>query len=1024
MKSIEFKRTSADWQNPELIHIGRENPTSFFVPFAKDDTVEYENFDSSSEYFSLNGNWKFRFFNAVYNVPEDIERSDFDLSGFDEIKVPMSWQLAGYEKPNYLNACYPIPVNPPYVPNDNPAGVYKKAFALPDEMLGKRLFINLEGVNSFYYLYINGKFAGFSKGAHSLSRFEITDFVESRNFDVTVIVLKWSDGTYLEDQDLYRHNGIYRDVYITARPMDFIEDVEVKTLLDDDYKDAQINVTAKVRGHIDTAEIKLLGINGENISSKTVSFENGEFKATFCIENAEKWNAETPNLYTLNILANGENIPVKFGVRVIETSEKGQLLINGKSVKLYGVNRHDSHPDYGHYVPLEDMIKELYVMKRHNINCIRTSHYPNSSIFLALCDRLGFYVIDEGDIESHGCGVDCMMDPCLIGENPVWKDAFVDRVNRMAVRDRNHPSVIMWSLGNESHYGYCQQAAIDRLYEFAVNDGRLVHYEGCYAMKVFKDMRYKRTSYRYFGDMYYEKLSVQSRMYPTPEAIREILKCSDKRPFFLCEFAHAMGVGPGGLKEYMELIEQNDKFIGGCVWEWCDHSVKAKDENGKEFYTYGGYFGDKPNDVNFCVDGLVYPDRTPHSGLKEYKEHIKPLFAKITGKNEVTLYSRYNFITSDKIDAIFTVLRDGKQIKDYKIKTNVPPRGEQKIEVDLSVPNDGRDYRLHVSFIQNTDTLWEKSGYEMGFCEDVIKLADTEDTYYEFENPAENKTADLKYTKNGAVITVSGDGFEYGFNEAKGALVKIVKNGKTLLNSPAGLCAFRAPHDNDRNIKAKWLEQHLDYLSTNAVEVRIPVCTPEKFVFEAYLVLAAASIKPVVEGTVCYTVNKNGEITVDISTDTREDLTFPLPRFGMELHLCEGMENLNYFGKGEVENYPDFCAAAAMGEYTTTVTKQYEPYIFPQSCGNHTNVYWLKVSNNDGDELIFVPNGKMHFTALHFTEDDLNKAAYTKDLVARKETVLHIDYKNGGIGSNSCGPLPAIYYSIDRSHIDFSFKIF
>ena len=1017
------KINSKDWQNPALTHIGRERGVSFFIPYGEKDKIEYENFQSSSKYMLLNGDWGFKYFETPFDMDENIADKGYSTEDFDTIQVPLSWQMAGYGKPNYLNAAYPIPLAPPFVPYENPTGVYKKKFTLLQNFMGQRLYINFEGVNSFYYLYINGEFVGLSKGAHSLSRFEITNFVKEETFEVTVIVLKWCDGTYLEDQDCYRHNGIYRDVYITARPKAFIEDVEINTALENDYTDGRVIVTATPNGSVDNPLFKISDKNGCDVASAMGVLEDGVFKAEFVLPNADKWTAETPDLYTLTVLAAGEVIPIKFGVRTIETGPKGQLLINGRSVKLYGVNRHDSHPRFGHYVPLEHMINDLLVMKRHNINTIRASHYPNSSIFLSLCDRFGFYVVDEGDIETHGSGVGTVMDPELLGEDETFKEAFVDRVYRMAKRDRNHPCVIMWSMGNESFFGSNQKAAIDCLAEFGDKDGRLIHYEAC-VQDIMARISKGECSHINWGDLYYDKITVRSGMYTQPfDKIRSILEIDDdNRPYFLCEFAHAMGVGPGGLKEHMKLIEEYDNFIGGCVWEWCDHSVISKDKNGKEYYTYGGSFGDYPNDSNFCCDGLVYPDRTPHTGLKEYKEFIKPLYAEITGDNEVTIFSRYDFIRSYKLKAVFNIMRDGKLFRQTEEITNVAPRDKQSFSIDLDVPNDGRDYRLKVCFVTTEDTLWEKAGYEVGFSECIIKPSATAKEYYEFEAETE-KQCSLKTTQKGVLVTVTAGDKEYTFNTEKGALVRFIKNDVEVINSPAGLCAFRAPHDNDRKIKAEWIKQRLDRLFTSAYSTEILENTANCFKLSCKVHLSAASVKPILQGTVVYTVNSLGELLVDINTITRENLNFSLPRMGMEIWLSKGFEDISYLGMGPLENYPDFKAAASFGEYNSTVTDQYQPYIFPQSCGNHTEVRWLTLKNEKGIEVTFVPKGNMHFTAMHFSDNDLHKAKYTKDLNPRKETVLHIDYKNGGLGSNSCGPMPDLQYTINRRNISFSFKI-
>lgn len=1012
-----------DWQTPEITDQNREPAVSFFVPYAPKDSVQYEEFETSSRYMLLNGEWDFKYYNAVYEVPDSIISADCG-EAFDKISVPLSWQMAGYGTPNYLNACYPIPVNIPLVPSENPTGVYKKTFTLPENFEGQRLFLNLEGVNSFYYLFINGQKVGFAKNAHTLSRFEVTPYVTGNTLEICIIVLKFSDGTYMEDQDCYRHNGIYRDVYLTARPQTFVEDIHVETGLTNNYTDGTVTVTAKANGTLKAANATVTAPNGQTVYTGMLNFENGEASLSFALPNAEKWTAETPNLYTLTVATEEECIPVKFGVRTLETNQKGEFLVNGRPVKLYGVNRHDTHPELGHYVPVEHMLNDLLTMKRFNINTIRTSHYPNSSIFLSLCDRFGFYVVDEGDLECHGVGVDAMYDPQLIPEDPRFEAPFFDRVRRMVYRDKNHPCVVMWSLGNESFMGTNHRKVIDWL--ASLNDGRLVHYEGAWR----EDMDLLgnsacREHVNYVGDMDYKNVSVRSRMYSTVEACKNLLSIAeDKRPLFLCEFCHAMGVGPGGLKEYMEAIEQYPNFLGGCIWEWRDHSVAQTDENGNKFYTYGGYFGDAPNDINFCCDGLCFPDGTPHTGLFEYKEFIKPLFATVTGENELTVTSRYDFISSADLAMECTLLRDGVAVRTQRFEqTDVPARQSKKFTVDLSHPEDGRCYTLRVSFMQKKDTLWEPAGYEVGFSECLLCEAEDSATYTEAVALPQAK-GELTYSQKGAVFTVSGNGHSYSFNLARGLLCGLEKDGISCLEEPMQLCTYRAPIDNDRNIKNKWHVQELQNTYTDAnSQVEIITKTAEKCVIEAKVIHAAAIIKPILVGTVTYTVTADGVLEVSAKTTTRANLNFFLPRYGFALTLKPEFEQLQYTGYGPRENYEDFKAAAHFGVFNSTVTGEYEPYVKPQDCANHTGVRQLTLQNGQ-TTLQFVPKGAMHFSALHYSAKQLATKPLAHDLTAEPHTFLHLDYKNGGVGSNSCGPMAYDCYQINRRENEFSFKVF
>lgn len=1013
----------ADWQTPEQVSQNREKAVSFFVPFAPDDEVLYEQFESSTRYMLLNGEWDFKYFNAAYELPDEIITPG-ETAGFHKIKVPLSWQMAGYGTPNYLNACYPVPTNIPFVPSENPAGVYKKTFTVPKEFEGKRLFLNFEGVNSFYYLFVNGQKVGFAKNAHTLSRFEVTKYITGSSFEVCVVVLKFCDGTYLEDQDCYRHNGIYRDVYLTARPQEFVEDVSISAGLKNNYTTGTVELNATANGAVETAEVLVTSPQGKPVFSGELAFKNGVAHLAFELPQPETWTAETPALYTLTVQTKGEKLPFKFGVRSLETDENGRFLVNGRPIKLYGVNRHDTHPEYGHYVPVEHMINDLLTMKRFNINTIRTSHYPNSSIFLTLCDRFGFYVVDEGDLESHGVGVDSMMDPQLIAEDPRFEAAFFSRVRRMIDRDKNHPCVIMWSLGNESFMGTNHRKVIDWM--GTLNDGRLIHYEGGWREDFDRLMNsyYNKNIYLCQGDVDYKGLTVRSRMYTGPDQCRMLLSLDDKRPLFLCEFCHAMGVGPGGLKEYMELIEQYPNFLGGCIWEWRDHSVSQTDENGETFYTYGGYFGDWPNDANFCCDGLCYPDGTPHTGLYEYKEFIKPLFAAVTGPNEVTVTSRYDFISSKNLDMVCTVLKNGEPYRTVTVEsTNVPARQSRAFAVDLSHPQDGSRYTLRVSFVQRQNTAFEPAGYEVGFTEcELCPAADRADYTKAAEYP--QSSAPLAYRQNGPVLTVTANNRAYSFHLARGLLCGLEKDGTQCLDGLMQLCTYRAPLDNDRIVKGAWAEQKLEHTYTDAnSRVEVLTKTPEKFVIKAQIVHAAAVIKPILTGTITYTVTQNGELEVQVQTKTRANLSFLLPRYGFELALCPGFEQVEYLGYGPRENYSDFKAAAYFANFKTTVSSEYEPYVKPQDCANHTGVRKLCLAGN-GTTLTFVPKGEMHFSALHYSAKELATKPLAHDLVQDDRTFLHIDYKNGGVGSNSCGPRPHEQYQINRRENEFSFKVF
>lgn len=986
-----------EWQNPSLIQVNREPARAYYIPFASLNDALAHHKGLSPYYKLLNGMWKFSYYDTYIDAPSNFHDLYFDSTDWDSIPVPSNWQLHGYDKPHYTNVNYPFPMNPPYVPNENPAGLYIKAFTLPTNWKDKEVFINFEGVNACFYLWLNGTYIGYSQGSHLPAEFDLSKALVSGTNKLAIKVMKWCDGSYLEDQDFYRLSGIFRDVYLLARSPIHVRDIFAKPTLDETYTNGTLNVSVDFSAP-NTAdfEASLFDSKGQLVATQIGSQSDFSFE----VKKVEKWTAETPSLYTLVVQYAEEYIPIQIGFRKLEVAPNGALLVNGNAVKLKGVNRHDSHPDLGHYTPIEHIVEDLMIMKRHNINTIRTSHYPNTPECLRLCNQYGFYVVDETDLETHGTytAIDCNM----LTDDPTWEKAYVDRMVRMVERDKNHPCIIMWSLGNESFMGDNHVAM--STWAKGRDDSRLIHYEG--------------TVRRMVDGKLHSCVDVYSRMYASLEDCEKAaLDQEDRRPFFQCEYSHAMGVGPGDLKDYWDLFYANPKLIGGCVWEWCDHSVRQTDENGKDFFVYGGYFGEFPHDGNFCVDGLVTPDRVPHTGLKDYKQVIQPvqIAAKDLTSGIITLTNRYDFLDLSNLELQWTLTKDGAAFETGTVSDlAIDPHTTADITLGYthSHMQDG-DFYLNLSFVQKTATPWAARGYEVAFAQFELAVAPS------IEIPV---TDTLEVIQEACHIFLIGENFKYSFNTFYGSFESLQTNGVECLAARPEVSIWRAPTDNDRNIQQQWRDQMMHHTSTHVYQVALTEEAPQYVKLQVNYALGGPSVRPLLEGVTTYTIWANGEIEVTMDAHVRDNLNV-LPRFGLELHMPQGNENVSFFGMGPHENYIDLCQSAYMGRFDTTVDALYEPYIKPQECGNHTHVKWAVIHNLSGVGILFKGSPEFNFSAHHYTAHDLSETPMAHLLKRRKETIVHIDYRQTGIGSNSCGPNLASQYAFNEKEVHFNFSM-
>lgn len=999
------------WENHQIDGINRMPARAHFLTFPSKEKALLNNNRYTHAFKNLNGVWKFMFLDAPEYSPEGFFNSDFDVTKMDDITVPGNWQLQGYGKMHYSDLWYNFPINPPYVPTENPTGIYKRTFFVEESYRDKKIIIRFCGVDSAYHLWINGKEVGYSKVARNESEFDITDIIRvGEENDVTVRVYQWSDGTYLEDQDMWWESGIFRDVELIGVPKDGINDYKVIADLDDEYKNGIFKVEAFLRT---TKEVNVtfeLVDAGENtVFTKTVVAKEGKACIDEVIADVNHWTAETPYLYKLfmTVEDNGqivEVIPQNVGFRNIRLNGE-TFLVNGVAIKFKGVNRHDYSPQNGRVVSREEIEKDIILMKQFNINAIRTSHYPNSYYLYDLCDEYGMYLIAETDLECHG--FELTGDYKWITDDPSWELAYVSRMTRMIERDKNHPAIIFWSLGNESAFGCNFRKMTDVAHE--MDPTRLVHYE---------------------GDFDVESADVYSTMYTwienpkKPYLMKDIIEKS-KKPHVHCEYCHAMGNGPGNLKDYQDLVYAHDKLQGGFVWEWFDHGIESFTESGEKYYRYGGDFGDDPSNKDFCIDGLIMPDRTPSPGLYEYKKVIEPITTTAVDiqKGIINLLSRYDFANLDRFNLVYKVMED-----DVILQTGfmAVPSIEARANKDITLPYDlsaikvkpGAHYYVNISYQLREDTNYASSGHELATAQFELPL-------YK-EGIVVRPEGILNVEKEHTTLHVKGANFSLDFNLVNGNLMNIVRDGMQVLSKGPRLTLWRAPISNDMEIidklkKVYFLHlehevvMNIDYhMEGNILKVEVDTInstTNSAWHFKTKYV---------------YTVCPSGDILIDVegTPSGRVDLAPDmLPRIGVSMHLDKSMEHVRYFGMGPGENYADSKEAAQMGLYANTVDGLFTNYVIPQENGNHMGCKWVSMTNDRGMGLLASTEGDFNFSASWYEDKDLDDAKHTCDLVKRDYIVFNVDYKQNALGTNSCGQWQLDKYRAKFEDFKLSFRL-
>lgn len=974
-------------EDPDTLHVGTLGRHCYFIPFKKGQDP-FADRERSAALELLNGEWGFIYRDSVIDLEDDFTQ----IAASETISVPSNWQLKGYDKPQYTNVCYPIPYDPPYVPDDDPVGVYSRSYRYTPDGLDRILVF--EGVDSCLYLYINGEFVGYTQVSHSTSEFDITPYLHEGENTLTAAVLKWCDGTYLEDQDKFRLSGIFRDVYVLSRPKKRLENYHVKPILSEDHSSARLELTLYGCG----GAVKLSDASGKVIFSGAA--EDSQ-TLTITVDAPALWSAEIPSLYDLTIETDDEIVGERVGFRDIAVVD-GVVRINGRAVKFRGANRHDSYPETGSYASVEQMEKDIRLMKLHNVNAVRTSHYPNSPLFYKLCDKYGLYVIDEGDMESHGC-VEVYNDfawswengyngIALLASDKRFEKAILDRAEALVTRDINRPCVVFWSLGNESGYGTNMLAAAQLVKR--MDDTRLLHYESTHKL----------------DDTPTDILDVVSQMYPPVESMAEYLKNeNEKRPLILCEYCHAMGNGPGDLEDYHNAFHSSERFCGGFIWEWSDHAFPlGTTEDGRVKYGYGGDFNEKHNDGNFCMDALTYPDRTPHTGLLEAKQVYRPVRVEYRGNGVFVFRSMLDFADAGELtDCRWEITRNGGTLAEGSLSFSVEPRGSVEINIPQAAEITEEEAYIRFVFTSSRDTLFCEKGYEI--CFDQIKICDV-------KRERERSVVCGVVNDEPLMTYITSGNCSYRFNKRIGAFDSIKYGDKEILERPLSFNFFRAPVDND-TMKNDWYRAHLnDHIAKvysteiKQTEKGVELTVKQSFGWSIHQPFARLDVTYIISG---------GDMDIFCGAETSNKITL-LPRFGIRMFVPKSFDRVEYYGYGPHESYIDKHQASYMGNFSARISDMHEDYVRPQENSSHYNCE--EMSFTDGSVRVSF-SGSFSFNASEYTQEELCSKRHNFELEKCESNVICVDYKMAGVGSSACGPALAEKYRLEIPKFNAEFHM-
>lgn len=1036
------------WEDPGTPARGTLGPRAWFYHYPDETGARSLQPGASPWCRLLNGRWKFHYSPTPSQAPEGFWQPGYDASAWAEIDVPLNWQMAGYGIPHYTNVVYPFPLDPPRVPAENPTGSYLRTFVVPEAWEGMRVRLRFEGVDSAFEVWVNGIEIGCSKGSRLPAEFDVTDAVRPGENALAVRVYQWSDGSYLEDQDMWWLSGIFRDVWLLAHPREYIEDVVARTYLEDGNRRGRLEVHVVVAGMdagicsdgvveavLLTAGGAIVGAAQEPVAKNSSS---GARTLRIDVEQPRLWSAEEPNLYTLLAILRSQSgevievVPMRIGFRMVQIVD-GIFTVNGVPVKLKGVNRHEFHPLLGRAVPLHTMLQDIRLMKQHNINAVRTSHYPNDPRWYDLCDQYGIYVVDECDLETHGFLM--QHDRLNPTDDPAWEAACVDRMVRMVRRDINHPCVVMWSLGNEAGFGrnHLSMAAAAR----ALDPTRPIHYEGDYQLQT--------------ADIY-------SRMYASVDEVERIAEGMEdvrywngevlpariykNKPFMQCEYAHAMGNGPGNLKEYWDLYYRYPGIAGGFVWEWVDHGIPKRTPEGCEYYAYGGDFGDEPNDGNFVIDGLVRPDRTPSPGLLEYKKVLEPVQVEAVDARRgiLRIVNRYDFLHLNHLVALWNVEWRGRVLGGGVAEVpDIAPGHEGTMRVpveEVALPGHGPDAWLNLSFRLKSATEWADAGFEVAWGQFAIASSEVQGAGGGhadaggagiFSPNAFIRERPVAVTESRNMLMVYGDDFSVSFDRITGRLWDWIVAGMCVMTQGPLPNFWRAPTDNDGGnrggIQAEWRKAGLDAMKWRLDNLEVG--TEDHSVVQVRAIgRAAPPVWP--RGWHCvltYRVHPSGSILFEASGEPEGEWPEMIPRLGVQAQLPSEVDQVTWYGLGPGESYIDSCHAQRMGVWNASVDDLYTPYIFPQENGNRHRTRWAAFADLRGRGLLVAGLPEFDFSAHRFTTQDLDRARHTCDLVPRDFITLNLDVQQCGLGSASCGPGPLPQYRLRAEPFRFRVRL-
>ena len=982
--------------------------------------------------FSLNGIWKFSYGRNLDDTVKGFEAEDYNCRNWGEIRVPAHIQMEGYDVPAYLNVQYPWDGREQILPGEipegfNPTASYVKYFDLPQSMKGMPVYISFQGVESGMAVWLNGQYIGYSEDSFTPTEFDLTPYIRDTENKLAVQVYKWTSSSWAEDQDFFRFSGIYRDVYLFTRPKTHIWDLKIRTLLDDSYQAGELVIDALSCG-TGRAEAELRRLPAVDtpalayaakapaavpvFASGTLDLKEGEAHLALPVSGFDLWSAEEPNLYELLLQVYDENgrltevISEYVGFRRFEMINQ-IMCLNGKRIVFKGVNRHEFSSRAGRVPQEDEILQDIVTMKQHNINAIRTCHYPDDSRIYRLCDRYGLYLIDENNLESHGSWDSyaqgkakdmSMIVPC---DREEWKAMMLDRINSTYQRDKNHPSILIWSCGNESFGGSVIRDMADKFRE--LDNTRLVHYEG-----VFCDRRYNETS------------DMESQMYTTVAGIRQFLTEHRDKPFICCEYTHAMGNSCGGMHKYTDLTDTEPLYQGGFIWDYVDQSIYKKDRYGNEFQAYGGDFGERPTDYNFSGNGIVYGgDRAPSPKMQEVKYNYQNISAEVSA-DSVLIKNKNLFVNTDSFDCVVTLAKDGTPVYETTMDTAVAPLSEKEYALPVRRAEQPGEYAVTVSFRLKADTLWAKAGYEIAFGQ----------TVYTVEAPA----ADAVFAKPVTVVRgtnnvgVRGEHFEVLFSELFGGLTSYRWGGVEMLESIPKPNFWRAPVDNDEGnqMMARYGQWKLASLYASHKDSETNRC--EAVVVEEHegsvdiTFLYHLPTRPVTSCKVLYTVNGDGTVETTLSYDPVKELG-DMPEFGMILKMNADYDHVQWYGMGPAETYTDRCEGGRLGIYENKVMDNVARYMVPQECGNKVGVRWAKVTDRRGRGLLF-EGDSMSFSALPWTPHEMENARHPYELPQVHYTVIRAAMQQMGVaGDNSWGARPLPEYLLDTSEkMSFTFR--